>query len=514
MIVELYGATTSDLQDEHRVDVRVNGQFVGTTRFKGMGTHRAEFELPQQALAASENDVELEAVLEGAPYSIVYVDGVEVRYARRYVADGNRLWFHDAGNPIVSPRGFTSSDLVVLDISDSDRPRRLSITAQGLGDFSFDMVPRVGSRYVAVTVDTIDPAGVEPWDQPASQLHGRHSIDYLVITHESLRGGAEALADYRRSTGLDSMVVTVEEIENEFASGFPTPHAIRDFLRYTNDRWLRAPRYVVLVGEGSWDYRNVYGLSDSLVPPLMELGTNGIYASDNSLADVVGDDALPEMAIGRIPVATTEELDAYVAKVRAFEARGRDQRLLLLSDTDDRGGLFQEDVRSIAPTNAPLQEVSLNDLPIAAARSALLTALGEGGGVVTYSGHGGLDRLAMGGLMLSSDVAQLKNLDRLPILISMSCSTNRFSVTGFDSLGENLVQEETGGAIAVWAPTGLTAHAQTKLLVGPFLERVYGDSERLGDAVLGALQDYAQKADSERLLTVFTLLGDPALRIN
>jgi hypothetical protein len=84
-------------------------------------------------------------------------------------------------------------------------------------------------------------------------------------------------------------------------------------------------------------------------------------------------------------------------------------------------------------------------------------------------------------------------------------------VPGFDSLGELLVRQPSGGSVAVWAPAGLTSHGQSKLLGQLFLEQAFrGSNERLGDAVLAALRDYAELPDAERLLRAFNLLGDPA----
>ena len=51
------------------------------------------------------------------------------------------------------------------------------------------------------------------------------------------------------------------------------------------------------------------------------------------------------------------------------------------------------------------------------------------------------------------------------------------------------------------------------LLGQAFLEQDNGDAERLGGAVRPALADYSQRADAERLLRAFNLLGDPALRL-
>ena len=79
------------------------------------------------------------------------------------------------------------------------------------------------------------------------------------------------------------------------------------------------PRYVVLVGEGSLDYRNLQGYGDCVMPPLMIQGEGGFFPSDNRFADMTGD-GLPDMALGRIPVLTAAELSAWVDKILAYEA--------------------------------------------------------------------------------------------------------------------------------------------------------------------------------------------------
>jgi hypothetical protein len=139
--------------------------------------------------------------------------------------------------------------------------------------------------------------------------------------------------------------------------------------------------------------------------------------------------------------------------------------------------------------------------------------LRAGVGIITYAGHGGLDRFSAEGLLMTADVPVLDNFGRTPIVISLSCSTNRFEVPGFVPLGEALVSQPDGGAVAVWAPTGLTAHEQSLLLTRSFLEAFYGGSDRLGDVIRKALADYSQHSDSERLFRLFNLLGDPGLEL-
>jgi len=118
---------------------------------------------------------------------------------------------------------------------------------------------------------------------------------------------------------------------NEFNYGLYKPEAIRDFLSYAYHNWEKAPRYLVLAGEGTFDYRNNQGYNDNLVPAILVETPYGLFASDNRYADVDGDDGVPDMAVGRLPVMTSEELDAVISKITAYETAGgnRAKRILL-----------------------------------------------------------------------------------------------------------------------------------------------------------------------------------------
>jgi len=75
---------------------------------------------------------------------------------------------------------------------------------------------------------------------------------------------------------------------------------------------LAVPKYVVLGGEGSHDYENYLGFGDALIPTLLTPAPGGLLASNNLYADVVGNDWLPEMAIGRLLVIDVAELAAVM----------------------------------------------------------------------------------------------------------------------------------------------------------------------------------------------------------
>jgi len=359
------------------------------------------------------------------------------------------------------------------------------------------------------------------WLAPASRHRSaaKHA-DLVVLAGTGLHAAAQRLADYRSAQGIDSMVVDFDEVTDEFAYGLPDPHAIPSFLAYARSNWRRAPRYLVLAGAGTVDYRDLLGYGGNLLPPLMVASDGGLFPTDASLADLAGDDGLPELAVGRVPAHSAAELNAYVDKVIAYES-GADGAwvgsAIALADAPDQGADFgagSDRVATFFDTAYNVDRIYLGTTALEDARSRLLHDLQAGASLVDYMGHGGLDRLASGGLLSSSDVATLGNGPRVPVLTAMTCAINRFAVPGVSSLGELLIDQAGGGAAAVWAPSGLSVHNEAQLLAERFYRHL-GDTDgaRLGDVVLRALQDFQGLGGSKAMIQIYNLLGDPALRV-
>jgi hypothetical protein len=313
--------------------------------------------------------------------------------------------------------------------------------------------------------------------------------------------------------------VDVEDVMDEFAFGEAAPHAIRDFLAFAQRRWSSAPRYVLLAGKGSFDYRDNLGLGGNLVPPLMLATPDGLFASDAALGDL-NSDGLAEIAVGRVPVLTAAELQAYADKLAAYEADDSPEPRTSLLLADDRDGETDFTAASAVlagqlPPGYALAQLELDSTPIDMARTALVDHLAAGVDIVNYSGHGALDRLAAEGLLRSSDVAGLDNV-QTPVLTALTCIINRFEVPGFSALGEDLVKKAGGGFSAVWAPTGLSDNAEAQRL-GRFVYRAIGDEApvvgRLGDAIRSGIERYRGDEGVAWLPSVYVLLGDPALSL-
>ncbi|MBT4363205.1 MAG: hypothetical protein HOD17_01835, partial [Desulfobacteraceae bacterium] len=94
------------------------------------------------------------------------------------------------------------------------------------------------------------------------------------------------------------------------------------------------------------------------------------------------------------------------------------------------------------------------------------------------------------------------------------CLVNKFTWPGYDNLGESLVMHDSGGAIAVWAPTGLSNNSHALVLGKEFMKAMLVDKEPvLGDIVLRSLEKLSEIGGAQIELDVYTLLGDPALRV-
>jgi len=99
-----------------------------------------------------------------------------------------------------------------------------------------------------------------------------------------------------------------------------------------------------------------------------------------------------------------------------------------------------------------------------------------------------------------------------PLLVQSS--GGRFTVPGVPSLGEVLVTTGTGGAAAVWGPSGLANNADSLLLAERFYHTVTDPADLpLGDRILRACGDLRNLGGDRSLLHIYNLLGDPALRL-
>jgi len=240
--------------------------------------------------------------------------------------------------------------------------------------------------------------------------------------------------------------------------------------------------------------------------------------SDPSMAAVNGDDILPDVAMGRLPAATAGELRVMVAKILAYENGGGDLSgaLVLVADDPDAAGDFPRNAREIAQgvlAGREVRQLSLAEMG-AGMRAEIVNAFDRGSSLVSYIGHGGIHLWADENVFNIEDVGRLTPQPQQPLFVTMNCLNGYFHFPYFDSLAESALKAEGRGAIAAFSPSGLSlnepAHRFHQELVDAVFNRGF---ERLGDAVLAAQVAYAETGAFPELLTIYHLLGDPALKL-
>jgi hypothetical protein len=124
-------------------------------------------------------------------------------------------------------------------------------------------------------------------------------------------------------------------------------------------------------------------------------------------------------------------------------------------------------------------------------------------------GHGSAE-IWRGSVFTADDAEGLTNGNRLPFFINMTCLNGFFQDVFADTLAESLLKAVQGGAVAVWASSGLTMpDHQTGL--NKELYRLLFNGERLtiGEAVMRA----KRSADDRDVRRTWILFGDPSMRL-
>ena len=507
--VTLQGVTNAP----HSVKMFLNEIEVGEVVFVGQSPGIGQWSVPQSLLLEGENLVTL--VPEGGDLDVTLVDVIRLTYWHTYRADDDVLRFTVDRPGQLLIEGFIDSRIRVVDITDAQKIQEITgkVNPGGSG-FTFSMaVEGSGSHALyAFTEGMIkSPAKVEA-NEPSFWYLGSNGADLVIISHHDFLKSTEPLRRDRESQGLWVSLIDVADLYDEFNFGQKSPQAIKDFLAWARTRWQKPPQSVLLVGDASFDPRNFLGLGDFDFLPTKLIDTAYLEtASDDWFVDF-NDDGLPELAIGRLPVRTVEELDGLVSKIVGYKQTAPVQAAVLVTDINDTFNYetISEEVRGLLPSSIVVQKICRGDFSTdAEEKNALIGGINQGPLLVNYLGHGSVE-LWDGGILSSGDAETLINGSRLPFFINMTCFNGMFHDVYTESLSEALLKAKGGGAVAVWASSGLT-EPEAQALINRELIRVLfnGESISLGEAVKRAK---AATPDPDVRRT-WILFGDPTTKL-
>jgi hypothetical protein len=262
------------------------------------------------------------------------------------------------------------------------------------------------------------------------------------------------------------------------------------------------------------DPRNYEGYGDFDFVPTKLIQTAYLEtASDDWFVDF-DEDGLPEMAVGRIPVRTEEEAQNIVSKIVAYEQKGANQsEVLLVADIGDTYNFEGANKRleGLLPPDLKVAEVFRDRFPSDdQVHGALIAALNRGPLLAHYSGHGSM-QIWRGDVFTTDDVPSLTNARDLSFFAHMTCLNGFFhDPYPIDTLADALLKAPQGGAVAVWASSGLTEPDGQTLMNQELIRLLFsGEGLTLGQA---AMRAKAATGDMDVRRT-WILFGDPTTKL-
>jgi hypothetical protein len=492
----------------HHVEVAINGVVAGAIDYEGQSKGTLQVTVPGTSLQDGDNVVSL--VSQGAGSDISLVDSVRLTYWHQPTADGNAVRRPTAG-PVETLGGFSSAQIHVLDVTDAAAPLELlgSVTPDA-GGYAVTVRPPSGERsLLALCEDQFKhPAAMALARRP--NLVSRRGADIVMIAHHDLLPAVQSLRALRESQGHSVAVIDVDAVFDSFSYGEHVPGALRDFLSFTQRRWPHAPRFVLLVGAGSYDPRNHFGGTNTDLVPTKLVDTRLMEASWDDWFVDFHDDGLPQLALGRLPARTPAEAATMVGKIVAYERGSRGSGAVLVSDLGDTGYDFaaaSHQLRSLLPMGTMATEITRVPGGDPNTHSAILAAVNHGPRFVDWIGHGSVD-LWRGEILTDADGTSLTN-SKLSLFTMMTCLNGYFTDPQLPSLAESLLTSP-GGAVAVWASSGMTSPEEHI----PMDRELYQRFARQPLLTLGQAIQHAKAATSVLdVRQTWTLFGDPAMRV-
>jgi hypothetical protein len=385
-------------------------------------------------------------------------------------------------------------------------------------------------------------------------LHGLPQAEMIIVSYAGFLDAANRLAQFHREYDHFTVhVVTPAQIYNEFSSGGQDVSAIRDFMKMFYDRSKKLgtpPQYLLLFGDGSYDYKDYTTGNTNLVPvyesyesmyPLGSFTADGYYAflDDNEgWASDEGTNDEMDMSVGRLPVDNEAQANAMVDKIIRYATNKQTlgswrTSLTFLADDPDvdfrsnahMAGtelLINEKVEKQSPDfninkiylDAYKQESTPNGTRYPDVNRAIDNDINSGTLVINYKGHGSEFGLAHERVLELADIQSWNNEYKMPLFITATCEFSRFDDPSLVSAGEETLLKPVGGVIALFTTTRVVNSGSNDVINGyifsnNLLKKINGKAPRLGDVFQQAQNNSGDYTNTRS----FTLLGDPALRL-
>jgi hypothetical protein len=456
----------------------------------------------------------------------------------------------------------------VWDVTDPLQPRNVALEESG-NDRRFRMSGELLREFVAFR-NTNYPSPTVVARVPNQDLHATaNPVDLVIVSPPEFTAQAARLAERRSSEGLNVVLVSPQQIYNEFSSGARDATAIKRFMRMLYDRAgndpLLMPRHLLLFGDGSYNNLSQAGSNQNFIPTYQSaesIDPRRCYVSDDyfGLLDPSEGEStadLLDIGVGRLPISTTAQATEVVNKLLSYDrfqlstatgsvcaASGSggipDWRTHVLFASDDQEGDIFEGVIHMEQSDrlarrietehprfnvdkvymdAYQQVVTPGGERYSQANTDLRDKVQKGLLLVNYVGHGGEVGWAHERFLDNGTISAWTNADGLPLFVTATCEFTRWDDPGRTSAGELVLLNPGGGGIGLMTTARLAFSGQNFNLAQSFYDHVFEETDDLGrEAQLGDVfretKAYmSTNFGSQTNHRHFVLIGDPSMRL-
>ena len=486
-----------------------------------------------------------------------WIDFVKLQGRKRNTFTGKTMKYFDSRS--FAPGSITeftivSSDnnTIIWDITDPFNTKRINYTRSG-DNITFKAATDSLRTFVAFISENAMLPVIKSSPVVNQNLHGSDQADMIIVTHPMFKYHAEKLAAIHKiNSGLISLIVTPDQIYNEFSGGIRDIAAIRNFIRmkYLQQKGTSHPlRYLLLFGDGSYENKTLPPDNPNFIPTWQSQNSTIITSSFTSddfyglLDDGEGEaDGTEDIGIGRLPVSDTLQAGNIVRKIASYinpSNNGEWKNVITMVADDEDGNSHMSDAEGLSAVlrdsvpsfnvkkiylDAFRQVTSSNGQSYPDVNKAINDQINSGCLIFNYVGHGDERGLAHERVLKTDDINTWNNIDKLPLFITATCEFSRFDdidlndgtreITAKTSAGEMVLLSSKGGGIALMSTTRVVFSAPNYFLNKNIFNYTFerdesGNPLRLGDIIRLAKNNSGSGANKRN----FSLLGDPALRL-
>ena len=495
--------------------------------------------------------------------SVGYLDFIRLNYQRNLALYGNQTSFrvieslnHSISEFVVSN---TNSNVRVWDVTSITNVKSQNYLQEGTSlRFS---TPTSELKEFIVFSGTTFPSPVHSKSIKNQNLHTLAPPDFLIVTHRKFASEAERLARHRaENDGYSVEVIDVNHVYNEFSSGKKDPTAIRNLAKMFYDRNPLRFKYLLLMGDCSYDYKDRKQNNTDYVPVYESYNSEDPITSHSSddyfalLDDEEGEWCTScsfaeylDIGVGRIPAKTLEEAKGVIDKIIHYDsekenidrctdvstftsAKWKNDVVLIADDADRNIHFNSAEIIDRVMDNYPefrvdkiyidaFEQISgAGGQTAPAAKTAINQKMERGALIFNYSGHGGELGLSHEGVIDVNQIRNWRNFNNMPLMFTATCEFGRYDDPERTSAGEYTLLNDKGGVVGIVTTTRPVYSSQNNAINRAFfgsvfmpLDSVSGQMPRLGDVMQNAKN--ASSSSNNVNNRNFALLGDPSMRL-